>query len=68
MRDIPRSQAQSNSGASDPARLSRPCIMRIPGPAILTDLPKRAPAMRDELAIWRAFLSDEIDAIMCDEG
>jgi hypothetical protein len=33
----------------------------------MTDMPKRLPAMRDELAIWRAFLSTEIDAIMGDE-
>ena len=36
-------------------------------PRIMTDMPKRLPAMRDELAIWRAFLSTEIDAIMGDE-
>jgi hypothetical protein len=34
----------------------------------MTNLPKRVPAMRDELAIWRAFLSNEIDAIMRGEG
>ena len=36
--------------------------------AVVTDLPKRLPLTRDELAIWRAFLSNEIDAIMRDEG
>jgi hypothetical protein len=39
-----------------------------PRPVVLTDLPKRLPTMRDEIAIWRAFLSTEIDAIMRDEG
>ena len=33
-------------------------------PLIVSDLPSRIPAIREELAIWRAFLSDEIDAIM----
>ena len=34
----------------------------------MTDLPRRVPTMRDEVAIWRAFLSTEIDAIMRGEG
>jgi hypothetical protein len=38
------------------------------GLTILTDLPRRVPTMREELAIWRAFLSTEIDAIMRGEG
>jgi hypothetical protein len=38
------------------------------GVTILTDLPRRVPTMRDEVAIWRAFLSTEIDAIMRGEG
>ena len=37
-------------------------------PLVMTDMSKRLPAMRDELAIWRAFLSSEIDAIMRGEG
>ena len=37
-------------------------------PLVMTNLPKRLPAMRDELAIWRAFLSNEIDAILRDQG
>jgi hypothetical protein len=39
-----------------------------PSPVVMTELPKRLPAMRDELAIWKAFLSTEIDAIMRDKG
>jgi hypothetical protein len=38
------------------------------GVTVLTDLPRRVPTMRDEVAIWRAFLSTEIDAIMRGEG
>lgn len=48
-----------------PAAAAPPDVARI---TILTDLPKRVPAMRDEIAIWKAFLSDEIDSIMRGEG
>jgi hypothetical protein len=34
---------------------------------VATNLLKRLPPTRDEIAIWRAFLSDEIDAIMRDD-
>jgi hypothetical protein len=34
--------------------------------AVLTNLPNRLPPSRDEIAIWRAFLSEEIAAIMRD--
>lgn len=37
-------------------------------PLVVSDLPGRIPAIREELAIWRAFLSDEIDAIIRDDG
>ena len=35
-------------------------------PNVVTDLPERIPLIREQLAIWRAFLSAEIDAIMRD--
>jgi hypothetical protein len=38
------------------------------GLAIMSDLTNGLRATRDELAIWRAFLSDEIAATMRDEG
>ncbi len=31
---------------------------------VVSDLPTQLPAMREEIAIWRAFLSEEIDAIL----
>lgn len=34
---------------------------------VLTNLPQHIPVVRDELAIWRAFLAAEIDAILHDE-
>lgn len=34
---------------------------------VSTELPRRLPAMQGELAIWRAFLSNEIDAIIRDD-
>lgn len=34
---------------------------------VATDLPSRLTVMREELAIWRAFLSEEIAAIMRDD-
>ena len=33
---------------------------------VAADLPNCLPVMREEFAIWRAFLSEEIDAIMRD--
>jgi hypothetical protein len=35
---------------------------------VVVNLPNRLPAMREEMALWRAFLSNEIDAIMHGEG
>lgn len=31
---------------------------------IVVELPRRLPPLKEELAIWRGFLSQEIDAIM----
>jgi hypothetical protein len=36
-------------------------------PRVVSDLPGRIPPIREELAIWRAFLSEEIDAIIRDD-
>jgi hypothetical protein len=33
---------------------------------VTADLPRRLPLMKSELAIWRAFLADEIEAILRD--
>jgi hypothetical protein len=35
---------------------------------VVVNLPNRLPTMREEMALWRAFLSNEIDAIMHGEG
>jgi len=37
---------------------------RTPPFVIISDLPERLPVTKAELAIWRAFLSEEIDAIL----
>ena len=34
---------------------------------VLTNLPQHIPVTREELAIWRAFLAAEIDAILRNE-
>ena len=70
MRNIPRFQVrQSAAGAGVAPRRTRCCsITRHRRGDSLTDLPRRVPTMRDEVAIWRAFLSTEIDAIMRGEG
>jgi hypothetical protein len=31
---------------------------------VVTDLPKQLPIPREELAIWRAYLAEEIDALL----
>jgi hypothetical protein len=33
---------------------------------VTTELPQRLPVMKAEMAIWRAFLADEIEAILRD--
>jgi hypothetical protein len=35
---------------------------------VVVNLPNRFPAMREEMALWRAFLADEISAIIGEEG
>jgi len=57
---LPHSRARASAAPVFQDAATRPLVM--------TDMPKRLPAMRDELAIWRAFLSTEIDAIMRGEG
>ena len=36
--------------------------------SVVTDLPRHLPALAGELLIWRAFLADEIRAILNGEG
>jgi hypothetical protein len=36
------------------------------GPAVISDLPKALSPTKAEIALLRAFLADEIDAILCD--
>ena len=57
---LPRSRGRASAALVSPDVPPRTHVM--------TNLPKRLSAMRDELAIWRAFLSTEIDAIMRGEG
>jgi hypothetical protein len=35
---------------------------------VSTNLPRALPPLRDEIALWRAFLSEEIGAILREEG
>ena len=46
-------------GAHRAARADKPGSVRV-----VSDLPYRVPPLRDELALWRAFLSDEIEVIL----
>ena len=41
---------------------------KIVEPVVVNDLPKGLAVTREELAIWRAFLADEIDAILRKEA
>jgi hypothetical protein len=53
------SRVAADLGANDNAPVDKQVY-------VTTNLPKCLSAMRDELSIWRAFLSREIDAIMRD--
>ena len=64
---------RANDGADRPSRKSRAYRgtapeatrrKRIPPFVIISDLPERLPVTKAEIAIWRSFLSEEIDAIL----
>jgi hypothetical protein len=64
---------EQRSGGAKAERASRAICAQSSVPAssqivVSTNLPKALPPLRDELALWRAFLSEEIGAILRDEG
>jgi hypothetical protein len=67
--DIPREQRRGDGNAE---RISHVvCLSSAASPSqqipVSTNLPEALPPMREELALWRAFLSDEIEAILRDD-
>jgi hypothetical protein len=47
---------------------SKPLLAHSPDQAFVsTNLPKVLPPLREELALWKVFISDEIESILKDE-
>jgi hypothetical protein len=65
-RELERPQVRASEGPK-PARQRPPARACSEADTnVVVDLPNRLPPLREELAVWRAFLSAEIDAILRD--